>query len=423
VGDSFELTALDLSFFSHLDCNSTARLNAGMKVKQQPGDFRVQELTEVRPGQTGDFAYYRLDKVGWTTPDAIRVVCGRWDLESRRVSFGGLKDKHAETTQYFTIFRGPVRNLTQQGVAVNYLGQVAEPYGSQHIAANRFAITIRHLTTSAEAVALDGVRQVTESGLPNYFDDQRFGSVGRDHGFVGKEMVFGRFEEALKLALASPYEHDRAAQKREKETLRRHWGDWMACRAELPRGHARYLVEYLAVRPNDFRGAVARLRPELGGLYLAAYQSYLWNRILDRWIRGAFPADSLGEVSLRLGEFAVPLQVSPAVMGAWQTLTLPLPSARQKPSPEADWHTITEAVLADEGLTLSTLKVPGLDKPFFSKGERPACIRPVGVRAEAGDDELNLGRRKLLLAFDLPRGCYATMFVKRITATRRPRGS
>lgn len=393
-----------------------------MKVKQHPGDFRVEELTDVRPGPNGDFAFYRLEKSGRTTPDALRVVSGRWGLDGRRVSFGGLKDKHAETSQYFTVLRGPGRDLSQQGIVVTHLGQVNEPYTSQQITANRFAITVRHLTAAAEATALAAVDEVSDTGLPNYFDDQRFGSVGRDHQFIGKEMVRGRFESALKLALTSPYAYDRAGPKREKEALRRHWGDWKACRAALPSGHARFLVEHLVAHPTDFRGAVARLRPELGGLYLAVYQSYLWNRMLDLWLRDTFPANAIGVVSLRLGEFAVPVRLTGGVRERWQGLTLPLPSARQRPEPGAEWTRVAEAVLAEEGLTLAALKVPGLNKPFFSKGERAACVRPAGVRTEPGADELNPGRRKLLLAFELPRGSYATMFVKRITATRRSPG-
>jgi tRNA pseudouridine13 synthase len=388
-----------------------------MKVKQQPADFRVEELPAVTPGDAGGFAFYRLDKVGWTTPDALQAVRRRWGIDWRRMSYGGLKDRHAETTQYFTITRGPQRNLSHHGIAVTYLGQLSEPYTSQHITANRFAITVRDLTADVEAAALAAVREVEETGLPNYFDDQRFGSVGRGGEFVGRELVRGRFEEALKLALAAPYEHDRAAAKREKETLRRYWGDWPACKAALPRGHARSLVDYLVAHPTDFKGAVARLRPELGSLYLSAYQSYLWNRMLDRWLRETLPSGVLGVVSLRLGMFAVPLR-SMDGLDRWRALTLPLPSARQKPEPGAEWYRVAEAVLADEGLTLASLKVPGLNRPFFSKGERAACVRPSGVRAEPGDDELNRNRRKLLLAFDLPRGSYATMFVKRVTAVQ-----
>src|SRR5262249_56516182 len=87
---------------------------------------------------------------------------------------------------------------------------------------------------------------VEVAGLPNYFDDQRFGSVGEQCEFVAKEMVFGRFERALWLVLAAPYEHDRAEAKREKATLRELWGKWPECQAKLPKGHARTLVSYLA---------------------------------------------------------------------------------------------------------------------------------------------------------------------------------
>ncbi len=45
-----------------------------MKLKQQPEDFQVEELTEIIPGQDGTFALYRLEKRGWATPDAIQAI-------------------------------------------------------------------------------------------------------------------------------------------------------------------------------------------------------------------------------------------------------------------------------------------------------------------------------------------------------------
>ena len=107
--------------------------------------------------------------------------------------------------------------------------------------------------------------------------------------------------------LTMPTEHP--AQK-DKETLRRHWGDWPALKQQLSRGHARSLVDYLVSHPTDFRGAVARLRPELRGLYLAAYQSDLWNRTLAHWLRQHVAAEDLRPIALRLGEFPVPVQLS-----------------------------------------------------------------------------------------------------------------
>jgi tRNA pseudouridine13 synthase len=74
-----------------------------------------------------------------------------------------------------------------------------------------------------------------------------------------------------------------------------------------------------------------------------------------------------------------------------------------------------EEVLKAEGLTLAELKIKGMQKPFFSKGDRPACVRPANLSHAREVDELNKGRAKLVLGFELPKGSYATMLVKRVT--------
>jgi tRNA pseudouridine13 synthase len=386
-----------------------------MKLKQQPEDFRVEELTAAVAGDVGEFAFYRLDKTGWTTPDALSAIRRRWQIDFRRLSYGGLKDRHAVTSQFLTIFRGPKRNLAHERIALTYLGQRVEPFSAADIVANRFTITLRSLSDIAVSHAASALAEVIAAGLPNYFDDQRFGSVGNPPEFVAKEMVFGRFERALWLALAAPYEFDRADAKREKATLCDHWGDWAALKAKLPRSHARSLVDYLVTHPADFKGAVARLRPELQGLYLSAYQSYLWNRMLAMWLT-RLGAENLAEVELKLGGVPVPRQMPEEKRAEWESLTLPLPSARVKPEPGAPWLPLAEEVLKAEGLTLAELKIKGMQKPFFSKGDRAACVRPANLAHESGPDELNRAKQKLTLKFDLPRGSYATMLVKRITS-------
>jgi tRNA pseudouridine13 synthase len=76
---------------------------------------------------------------------------------------------------------------------------------------------------------------------------------------------------------------------------------------------------------------------------------------------------------------------------------------------------LMQAVVAEEGFELSHMKLKGMREPFFSKGDRPAVFVPAGLTYESGADEHHPGRQKLVLAFELPRGCYATMLVKRIT--------
>jgi tRNA pseudouridine13 synthase len=383
-----------------------------MKVKQQADDFQVEEVTDVLPGG-GPFALYRLEKRGWTTPDALAALRRRWGVEPRRLSYGGLKDRHAHTVQYLTIWHGPRRDLRHHDVEVRYLGQVAAAYTSWDVRCNRFRLTLRDLAPGEREGVEARLGEVAGQGVPNYFDDQRFGSVAAEGGeLVGRLLVRGRFEEALKLALAAPYEFDRAGPKREKAILREHWGDWPRCKELLPRCHARSLVDYLNVHPGDFRGAVVRLRPELRGLYLSAYQSHLWNRVLARWLTQQCRPGQLRPVRLRLGAVPFHRDLEPERLAELSALRLPLPAARWKPEEGDARAELVRAVLAEEGLELRDLQVKGVRELFFSRGERAALCRPGGLNWEVGADERRKGRLRLTLAFELPRGSYATLVVK-----------
>ncbi len=390
-----------------------------MKLKQQPEDFQVEELTDVAPQDGGPFALYRLEKRGWSTPDALQAVRRRWKVDLRRLSYGGLKDRHAHTVQYLTIFRGPARGLTHHGVTLTYLGQVRAPYTSHDIRANRFRITLRDLGAGEVETARQALEAVRRDGMPNYFDDQRFGSVAGGGEFLARFLVRGEFEAALRQALVAPYEYDRAEQKREKAILRDGWGNWTVCRERLPRGHARSLVDYLVHHPTDFRGAVARLRPELRGLYLSAYQSHLWNRMLARWLRSHCRPEELIDGDLRLGAVPFPRRLEATHRDELAGLVLPLPSARLKLDADDPRRRLIDEVLAEEGLRLEQMQVKGIRELFFSKGERAALCLTERLEYETGVDERHAGRARLVLAFDLPRGSYATLLVMRMVAEQK----
>jgi len=250
--------------------------------------------------------------------------------------------------------------------------------------------------------------------VPNYFDDQRFGSVRRGEPFIARALIGGDFEMALKIALTATYEFDRAPQKKEKQLLRAHWADWAHLLDHLPRGHARSLISYLVHHPSDFRGAIERLRPELRGLYLSAYQSHLWNRILARWLVGFLPAEDVRPVALRMGPVPMPLRLSPENLSRVQQAMLPLPSARTRLADDDPMKPIVDAVLAEDGLTLAEMQIKGVREMYFSKGERPAHVIPAHLRWSAAADISRPGKKKLNLAFELTRGAYATLVVKRI---------
>jgi tRNA pseudouridine13 synthase len=386
-----------------------------MKLRRLPEDFDVEELTNVS-ADGGQFALYRLTKQSLGTPEAVAAVLERWKLPRASLSYGGLKDRHAVTRQHVTILRGPRRGLEQQHLKLDYLGQTAAPFTPRDIIGNRFAIVLRDLTEGELTEAQAALRGIETDGVPNYFDDQRFGSRGESGEFVARPWCLGDYERALWLALADPTPHDRPADREEKRILREHWGRWDECRGLLAKSGDRSvaaIVAFLAGRPRDFRGALTRISVDLRGLYLAAFQSALWNRMLATLLRETCREDQLAEIGVGEEPLPFPRQLDEAQREALHQARLPLPTARSRHE-AGPYAALMQRVVAAEGLELRQLRVKYPRDSFFSKGQRAAMVVPSALTASAEADELYRGRQKLRLRFDLPRGSYATIVLKQV---------
>jgi tRNA pseudouridine13 synthase len=390
-----------------------------MKVKRLAEDFQVEELPLVEAGARGRFVLYRLTKRGMGTLEAVAAICRRWNLAGRRVSYGGLKDRHAYTTQYLTIVDGPQRPLHQTNFDLEPLGRLERPYGPAQFRGNRFMVVIRDLTADAAARAAAALASLPRDGLPNYFDDQRFGSVGSSGEFIAQAWLAGDAQRALWLAIAEPNPADRPGIRSEKAILREFWGRWPEAKARLDRSHARSLVTYLVDHPTDFRGAFARLRRELRSLVFSAFQSHLWNLMLGRWIEHVTRPEQRVLVAFRTATLPIHRNLDPDRAAALADCAIPLPSARTR-APEGPMGETARAVLEPFGLAWQDLRVKHLKDVFFSKGTRPSLFFASGLSQSAEDDELHPGRQKLRLGFDLPRGAYATLVVKRVTEAAEP---
>jgi len=140
----------------------------------------------------------------------------------------------------------------------------------------------------------------------------------------------------------------------------------------------------------------------------------LWNRTLALYLRRLARPEQLLAVPHQRGVLPFPRGLDDSQRQAFATLTLPLASARLRLDPEDSRGELVRAVLRAEGLELEQMKVRGSRALFFSRGERAALCVPSVLEGEAGDDERHPRRRKLRLTFELPRGSYATLIVKRL---------
>ncbi len=386
-----------------------------MKLKRQPEDFQVEELPIVQPVERGRFGFYRLTKRGLGTLEAIEFIRRRWNLSGQQIAYGGLKDRHAVTIQYLTILDGPMQPLREQSFDLEPIGRLAAPYGPNGFRGNRFVVTLRDLSREAADRAVAALDEVPRDGLPNYFDDQRFGSVGFDGGFIAHAWLLGKHEEAFRLAVAEPTPMDRPETRAEKQVLRDHWGDWPAAKDALGRSHARSLVTYLVDHPTDFKGAFARVRRELRSLYFSAFQSHLWNLMLARLIGRETRFDQRVMLDFKVAPLPIHRHLEPDQARLLASTRLPLPASRTPLPPEGLVRELALAVVAEMGLAWEDLRVKGLKDVFFSKGDRPALFFPTDPAHEFAPDDLYAGRFKVTLRFDLPKGAYATLVVKRVT--------
>lgn len=387
-----------------------------MKLKSVPEDFCVDELSDIRVGR-GGHALYRLSKSGIGTPEAVQSILHQWNLPRNRLSYGGLKDRHALTTQHLSIQNGPRSDIQERSFHLEYLGQVARPFGATDIRSNRFRIRLRAIPATNREMYETRVRFTRSHGMINYFDDQRFGSIGFSGELIGVAWCKGNYERALYLALAEPNSHDRPREKEQKEILRQHWGDWNLCKERLDRSHRRSIVTYLVDHPLDFKRALALVRQDLRGIYAAAFQSWVWNRWLSRLIEVGIGASHSCWFESRSGRLALPLHMDEVSEESWRRLVsieLPLPSARIHSWPEGTLPRLEE-ILTPLSLTVREMRFKYPRDTFFSKGSRAVRLMPIDLSWRWEESSQDKGASDWLLNFELPRGCYATMAIRQWT--------
>ena len=109
-----------------------------------------------------------------------------------------------------------------------------------------------------------------------------------------------------------------------------------------------------------------------------------------------------------------PLMLTTEAAATLHKAELQLPCARID-RPEGLPGELLDAVLQEEKIELREIRVKYPRDSFFSKGMRRVNIRPEGLTSSVADDDLYERSKKLTLSFDLPRGSYATIPVKRLT--------
>lgn len=155
----------------------------GGRLGPEPAHFAVDEIPLYEPSGSGDHLYVRVQKRGLATPDLVRIVGKAARVRDRDIGYAGLKDKHAITSQWLSL---PKQALPPEQWELPDSIQVLQAtwHGNKlrtgHLTANRFGITLVDVPEPGAARAQSLVDALRQSGLPNYFGEQRFGIEGKN---------------------------------------------------------------------------------------------------------------------------------------------------------------------------------------------------------------------------------------------------
>jgi len=391
----------------------TAQLpGTGGAIRQRPEDFQVDEMPLYEPCGEGEHLYLRVEKCGLTTYDLLRELANALNCNERDLGYAGLKDARAITRQTVSVpLRQPedVKRLQIPGVTILSAVRHHNKLRPGHLAGNLFRIRIHQPVEGAlqRAEAILGVLE--DLGVPNRFGEQRYGALGNSHR-IGRELLREDFSSAIDEIIGAPAEISHPGWRLAAEAY--HEGDLATAIEKLPR-HCRperRVLEMLRDGRSAQR-AVQAMPRKLLRLYLSAYQSSLFDRLLEMrmatlgriWTGDLAYKHSNGACFLVTDAAAEQLRADVFEISA----TAPLFGYKTRLA-EGPAGLLEQSLLDKEGLTLESFRLPG---GLAMEGER----RPVRVPIQ--NPECAMQGEDLLVSFSLPKGSFATTVLAEVMKT------
>ena len=385
----------------------------GGQLKATPEDFRVDEVELYEPSGEGAHLLLHVEKRAITTHEVVQQLARALRVAERDIGFAGLKDARAVATQWLSVPAGAAARLAEFShprVAV----QAVIPHSSKlrvgELAGNRFAIVLRDVGAEALPRAQAILAVLARRGVPNWFGAQRFGTKG-DSDRIGAALARGDCAEALALFLGrpSPLEHDpRVRAAREAFDA----GRLDVAAAAWPMRMRLEAVVLHAYRDHgDPLRALWKIPKRLRLLFLSALQARLFNRCLEARF------DTLDR--LQEGDVAVRHDTEKAYPV--------LDPARDQPRADA-FELSPAGPLFGPGLLRARAGVAELEERLFAAEgigleHRAQPFHDLHLRGERRPYRFPLRDASVVLqpdgglrlAFELPRGCYATSVIAEVT--------
>jgi tRNA pseudouridine13 synthase len=381
----------------------------GGAIKERIEDFAVEELPLYAPSGDGEHTFFEIRKTGLSTFEAVRAIARALGVSPTRIGYAGHKDARAITCQVLSVEGVPpdaIAALDLPNIRVMWAERHRNKLKIGHLRGNRFTIRVRNTYESALPACQAILDVLVRRGVPNYFGPQRFGRRG-DSARLGQAMVRRDTQGFVEAYLGQPDANESEVLREARSQFDA--GRWVEALRLLPGGMVdeRLVLQVLIRTQGDYERAHAAVPKRLRIFLLSAYQSELFNRVLEARLATldqvragdlamVHPGHSVFRVEDEAAEQprADRFEISPTgpLFGFKMTQAL----GRQ--------GELEAAVLAADGLVLEDFRVGGGIK---ARGARRA------LRFQVHDPELWYDDG-IVLRFWLSSGCYATALLAEI---------
>lgn len=166
------------------------------QIRTVPEDFVVEEELGFSPTGEGEHVFLYIRKRGRNTEDIARALARHAGVPRKAVSYAGLKDRNAVTSQYFSVHL-PGRNdpdwqemadTSLEFLSINRHRKKIKRGGLQR---NRFRLLLREFDGNRE-LAEQRLAELKVRGMPNYFTAQRFGHDANNLHHADEMLMNGR---------------------------------------------------------------------------------------------------------------------------------------------------------------------------------------------------------------------------------------
>ncbi|MEO2069318.1 MAG: tRNA pseudouridine(13) synthase TruD [Desulfurobacteriaceae bacterium] len=348
------------------------------KIKRDPKDFKVVEVLKKPLREKGTYKVYRLYKVGLETQEAINIIAKISKISPKVISYGGLKDKNAETLQFLSIpGKFKLREISKENLKLSFVGYLQESITPSLVKGNFFEIVVR-----GGKLKEDRIKILEEVGIPNYYGEQRFTPV-RNGEFFAKYISKKDLKGAI-LYLFTPAGWEGSKIKKGKKLFIE--GKFEAA-SKFFTGWRKKVCFFLSKNPRGFKEAFKLIPKSEIEFQMNVLQSYLFNEWLKKLIEER--TKNFLSFKYKLGFMLFPLE------------RVELPRELPVFHPESS-NSFYEEKLKELGIEIEgLLKFRGL----FHRFRRETFVFPKEFKVE----NLTEGIR---LKFFLPSGSYATNVVR-----------